>query len=94
MKQALESLMVIDRLEVGPVRVEPRRLVAPYRVVTGATDSSTELVYRYEEDVFDPDDPATGNLASMIAAQLALNYGLFCVEIVFHGPFDLSLIHI
>ncbi len=88
MKQALESLMVIDRLEVGPVRVEPRRLVAPYRVVTGATDSSTELVYRYEEDVFDPDDPATGNLASMIAAQLALNYGLFCVEIVFHGPFD------
>ena len=32
MANPLESLLVIDRLEVGPVRVEPRRLVAPYRV--------------------------------------------------------------
>jgi len=88
MKQTLESLKVIDRLEVGPVTVEPRRLVAPYRVVTGATESSTELIYRYEETVFDPDDPSSLNLASMIAAQLALNYGLLCSEIVFHGPFD------
>ncbi len=88
MKQTLESLKVIDRLEVGPVTVEPRRLVAPYRVVTGAGESSTELIYRYEEAVFDPDDPSSLNLASMIAAQLALNYGLVCSEIVFHGPFD------
>jgi len=44
----LDALVVIDRLEVGPVRVEPRRLVAPYRVVTGSTEDVTELVYRYE----------------------------------------------
>ena len=54
----------------------------------GRHDEETELIYRYEEDVFDPDDPAALNLASMIAAQVALNYGLFCREIVFHGPFD------
>jgi len=88
MTQSLESLKVIDRLEVGPVTVEPRRLIAPYRVFVGDIESSTELIYRYEEAVFDPDDPSSLNLASMIAAQLALNYGLLCSEIVFHGPFD------
>ncbi|MEX1309997.1 MAG: creatininase family protein, partial [Candidatus Sulfomarinibacteraceae bacterium] len=42
----------------------------------------------YDEDVFSPGDPASANLASMIAAQVALNYGLFCREMVFRGPFD------
>jgi len=58
MSLTLESLKVIDRLEVGPVIVEPRRLVAPYRVLAGDTDTATRLIYRYEEAVFDPDDPA------------------------------------
>jgi len=84
----LDSLMVVDRLEVGPVRLEKRRLVAPYRVVAGDDEEENDLIYRYEEDVFSPDDPASVNLASMIAAQVALNYGLFCREIVFRGPFD------
>jgi hypothetical protein len=88
MSGSLESLRVLDRLEVGPVKVEPRRLVAPYRVVAGDTETTTELIYRYEERVFAPDEPSSVNLASMIAAQLALNYGLFCSELVFHGPFD------
>ncbi len=84
----LDSLLVIDRLEVGPVEIEKRRLVAPYRVVVGDDDDATELIYRYDEDVFEPGDPASLNLASMIAAQVALNYGLFCREIVLRGPFD------
>ncbi len=62
--------------------------MAPYRVVRGETDDRTELIYRYEEPVFEPSDPDSANLAAMIAAQVALNYGLFCTEIVFHGPFD------
>ncbi|MEX1310828.1 MAG: hypothetical protein AB1Z65_10445, partial [Candidatus Sulfomarinibacteraceae bacterium] len=74
----IDSLMVIDRLEVGPVRVEKRRLVAPYKVVVGDEEAATELIYSYDEDVFSPGDPASANLASMIAAQVALNYGLFC----------------
>jgi mycofactocin system creatininase family protein len=84
----IDSLRVIDRLEVGPVRLERKRVVAPYTVHRGRTRDSMELIYRYEEAVFDPDDPAALNLASVVTAQVALNYGLFCREIVFHGPFD------
>ncbi|GAB4371717.1 MAG: hypothetical protein Kow0062_07520 [Acidobacteriota bacterium] len=84
----LASLFVIDRLEIGPPRVEPARVVTPYQVVRGQAVDSLQLVYRYEEDVFDPDDPADVNLAAMATAQVALNYGLFAREIVFRGPFD------
>jgi hypothetical protein len=84
----LALLGVIRRLEVGPVRLERRRLVAPYTVTKGRASASTELVYTYEEPVFEPGDPGSQNLAHVIAAQVALNYGLFCDEIVFHGPYD------
>jgi mycofactocin system creatininase family protein len=84
----LESLLVVDRLDVGPVKVERQRLVAPYTVHHGSASESTELIYRYEEEVFDPKDESSVNLASVIAAQVALNYGLFCREIVFRGPYD------
>jgi hypothetical protein len=76
--------VVIDRLEVGPVKVEGDRISASYRV----GEESFELAYKYQEPVFDPPDPEAGNLASVILAQVALNYGLFCREIVFHGDFD------
>jgi creatinine amidohydrolase/Fe(II)-dependent formamide hydrolase-like protein len=84
----LEALVVIDRLDVGPVTVERDRLVMPYTVMRGGSRVSTELVYRWEEPVFEVGDPVARNLASMIGAQVALNYGLFARRIVFHGPFD------
>ena len=84
----LSQLKVIDRLEIGPVRVEPTRLVAPYTVIRNGKSDSIDLIYRYEEPVFDPADPGAQNLADMIAAQVALNYGLFCEEIVFRGSYD------
>jgi hypothetical protein len=84
----LSTLNVFDRLEVGPVKLERRRLVAPYRLFHGDQAEQTELIYTYEEDVFDPERPESRNLADMIAAQVALNYGLFCREIVFNGLFD------
>jgi creatinine amidohydrolase/Fe(II)-dependent formamide hydrolase-like protein len=83
-----EPLVVIDRLEVGPVRVEPQRLVAPYRVVKGNLEEATELIYRYEEPVFDPQEPDSRHLAALVAAQVALNYGLFCRTLLFRGPYD------
>lgn len=83
----LERFVVWDRLVVGPVRVEPRRLVMPYRVEAGGEAHETVLIYRYGERVFGR-DLASENLASMIGAQVALNYGPFCNELVFHGPFD------
>ena len=79
---------MLDRIEIGPTRIEPRALITPYRVVTGDQQEETELRYRYQEDVFTPGDPSSLNLASMIGAQVALNYGLFAKEMVFHGPFD------
>jgi creatinine amidohydrolase/Fe(II)-dependent formamide hydrolase-like protein len=82
------SLRVIDRLEVGPVRVESKRLVAPYTVHRGEAQDTVDLIYRYEEAVFESEDPGALNLASVIAAQVALNYGLFCDKIVFRGSFD------
>ncbi|MBN2124803.1 MAG: creatininase family protein [Deltaproteobacteria bacterium] len=84
----LAVLEVVDRLDVGPVRLEPRRLVAPYRVTRHGRTDSLDLIYRFEEDVFTPGDPDSLNLAGMMAAQAALNYGLFCGEMIFHGLFD------
>jgi len=84
----LSVLGVIRRLEVGPVQLKPRVMTAPYRVTRDGEVHENELIYRFEEDVFAPGEPASINLASMMAAQVALNYGLFCDEMVFHGWFD------
>ncbi len=87
-KDPLKILEVIDQLDIGPIRLERNRLIAPYSVVRGSRRDSTELIYRYNEDVFEPTSIESQNLGSMIAAQVALNYGLFCKKIVFHGPYD------
>jgi creatinine amidohydrolase/Fe(II)-dependent formamide hydrolase-like protein/7-cyano-7-deazaguanine synthase in queuosine biosynthesis len=84
----LSMLEVFDRLEIGPVKLEPKRLVAPYRLFVNGKEECTELIYSYEESVFDSTEPESRNLADMIAAQVALNYGLFCRSIVFNGTFD------
>ena len=81
-------LRVLERLEVGPIQVQASRLTAPYVVVRNGAEQRTELAYRWEEEVFSPSDAASCNLAAMVAAQVALNYGLFCNEIVFHGAYD------
>jgi hypothetical protein len=73
---------------VGPVRLSRNRLAVPYTVVRGRRKDRTDLIYRFEEPVFDTESASDRNLASMIGAELALNYGLFCREIVFRGAFD------
>ena len=83
-----DPLLVIDRLVLEGVRLERRRLVADYAVEAGGRVERTELTYRFEEDAFAPEEPASQNLAAMIAAQVALNYGPFCRELVFRGAFD------
>ncbi len=87
-RDPLHELTVIDRLDVGPVALEAGRLTAPYKVTRGGTTDTIDLVYRYEEPVFKAGREEDQNLAAMIGAQVALNYGLFCREIRFHGPFD------
>jgi creatinine amidohydrolase/Fe(II)-dependent formamide hydrolase-like protein len=87
-RPSLEDLVVIDRLEVGPIKLEAQRLTACYRVVQDEAESRFDFIYRFEEPVFDVDEADSQNLAAMMAAQPALNYGLFCKEIVFHGLYD------
>ena len=84
----LAVLKVIERLEVGPVQLEKRRLTAPYRVIRNGQTDSMNLQYTFEEDVFEPGEAESLNLAAMISAQVALNYGLFCEEIAFLDHFD------
>jgi len=81
-------LGVISRLEVGPVRLERNRVTTPYSVTHHGKTDTVELVCRFEEEVFVPDDHDSMNLAAMLTAQVALNYGLFCDQIIFHGFFD------
>ncbi len=83
-----DELVVIRRLEVGPPVVERRRISTRYRVTLADRTEEIALMYRYGEDVFDPGKPADRNLAAMVTAQVALNYGLFAEEIVFTGVFD------
>ena len=86
--ERLRELLVIDRLDVEVSRLRPDKVTATYRVTAGGSTSTTEFSYRYSDAVFEPDDPVDQNLAAMMMAQPALNYGLFCREIVLHGPLD------
>jgi hypothetical protein len=47
-----------------------------------------ELIYSYEKPYFRKNDPADMNLASMMLAQVALNYGLFFETIEFDGLYE------
>jgi len=81
-------LAVFDHLAVGPVTLEPNRITAPYRLSWNGREEQTLLRCRYETPLFHPPDATGRNLADMIAVQVALNYGLFCRRITFHGGFD------
>jgi creatinine amidohydrolase/Fe(II)-dependent formamide hydrolase-like protein len=83
-----KGLLAFDCLEVGPVNVKKDSISVLYTVINKKTRESTELIYSFEEKVFDPSDESYINLACMMGAQVALNYGLFCNEIRFIGMFD------
>lgn len=86
--EELKILDVFDSLEVGPVKMEKKRFVAPYTIIKNKKKETAELIYSYEEEVFDPNNESHQNLVSMIAAQVAINYGLFCKKIIFNGLYD------
>ncbi len=87
--RSIESLIVFEKLTVGPVKITPKKVSAVYKLIKGnGEEVENELVYTYEESVFNPMEPSDRNLASMVTAQVALNYGLFCKQIVFDGLYD------
>ena len=88
MSNSFDVLQVFDALRVGPIKLEPNRLTAPYTLTGDGKEDTFELIYRFEEAVFDPADAVSRNMAAMMAAQAALNYGLFCRKLIFHGVFD------
>lgn len=85
----LKDYICFKNLHVSGPRISKDRISATYRITfpDGRTESN-DLSYNYETDVFDPDSDIDRNLASMILAQVSLNYGLFCREIIFEGNFD------
>ena len=87
-ENALSRLVAFEKLEVGPPKIERHRIITPYRLHVNGKEERNRLIYTYQEKVFDPKEPESQNLASMITAQVALNYGLFCEKIIFHGVFD------
>lgn len=87
----LDSFKVLRKLTIKNIHIEPKKVKALYQVEGFAGEvSSFELIYSYEQPYFDRLRPADVNLASMMLAQAALNYGLFFEIIEFDGLFDLS----
>jgi creatinine amidohydrolase/Fe(II)-dependent formamide hydrolase-like protein len=84
----LSKLQVIDSLEIGIPVLTKNRMKVSYKIIQNSAENSTNLIYRFEEPVFNPAEISSQNLASMIGAQVALNYGLFCKKIIFNGHFD------
>ncbi len=84
----IESLLFFDSLKVGDLVVESKRVKATYTLTlqTGEIHQK-ELIYSYSDAVFQQNAESM-YLASMMVAQVALNYGLFCREIVFDGLYD------
>ncbi len=84
----IRSLRVFDCLKVGPVVIEPNRVRARYELtLAGGQVVWNELMYSYQKNVFDNSSRSV-NLASMMLSQVAINYGLFCKEMIFDGLFD------
>ncbi len=85
----IRSLVVFSSLKVHQLRVEPARVRATYTLAKMSGETlSNELIYSYSSPFFDPGRAEDINLASMMLAQVALNYGLFCKTITFEGLFD------
>ncbi len=89
MPLTLKDFVVFRSLRVHQVLVAPKQVKAIYTVqkLDGETISN-ELIYSYNEAIFDPRSKEDVNMAALMLAQVALNYGLFCEQIIFEGLFD------
>ncbi len=85
----LSDFICFEKLIVSSPRIYRKKISAEYilHLPEGRIEKN-ELVYSYESEVFEPESINDLNLASVILAQLALNYGLFSKEIEFQGVYD------
>lgn len=86
---SLDSFVVLKRLSVTDIEIQPKKVKARYQIecFSGETDSY-DLIYSYDSAYFDKKSGVDVNLASMMLAQVALNYGLFFRTIQFDGLYD------
>ena len=85
----IRDFVVFETLKVHEISIEPNRVKATYSLIkTGAEALHKELIYTYNSNYFNRFDYDDVNLASMMLAQVAINYGLFFKRIVFDGLFD------
>lgn len=85
----ITDLVVFNILKIHQLVVEPRRVKATYTIVKNSGEEvSNELIYSYQSAYFDRKNAADVNLASMMAAQVAINYGLFFEKIIFNGLYE------
>lgn len=86
---SIDDFVVLKKLTVGPVKVSPVQVKAAYHVESlDGKQSSYDMIYSYDAPCFDKKSGIDINLASMMTAQAALNYGLFFETIEFNGLFD------
>ena len=75
----LEDFVVLKSLTVRDIEIERARVSALYEAEHPDGEiRSTRLIYSYQEPLFNKNNAADVNLASIMLAQVALNYGLFC----------------
>ena len=73
----IDSLRFFDSLRVADLVVEPKRTRASYILTLPSGETrQKEIIFTYGEPVFS-NDAQSWNLASVMVAQVALNYGLF-----------------
>ncbi len=85
----IRDLVVFSTLKVHQLTVEPKRVKATYTIVKkDGEELKNELIYSYNSTYFDKKNADDVNLSSMMAVQVALNYGLFFETIELDGLFD------
>lgn len=85
----LKDFMVLKSLRVHKLEVKPKRVSATYEIVHKDGSTATNvLFYTYNTAIFNKNKREDLNLASMMVAQVAMNYGLFCNELIFEGHYD------
>lgn len=85
----IRALVVFNELKVHQLIIEPKRVKATYTIVkSDGEEVSNKLIYSYKDTYFDKSSAEAANLASMMVAQVALNYGLFFKTITFDGLYD------
>ncbi|MBT8184502.1 MAG: hypothetical protein KJN76_06660 [Eudoraea sp.] len=84
-----EGLVVLKTLRVHKLTVEAKRVKATYTLIDKDGEQvSNELIYSYNTAFFDAKNASDTNLASMMVAQVAINYGLFFETIEFDGLYE------